>query len=222
MTVDTTIEFRQFLSVALLISRMALNSDHVWQPLSATEVRSLFAGAEFPWWVAGGHAIEFAVGHPFRPHADIDVLLLRRDQLLAQKTLDGWHCWAADPPGHLRPWKPGEVLPGHVSDVWCQEAPMGPWRLQLMLGDADEGHWRSRRNGLVSRPIVEIGVRSREGIPFLAPEIQLFYKAKAPRPKDWLDFSMVHPSLTQNQKAWLKDAILIAYGEGNDWLTELG
>jgi hypothetical protein len=66
-----------------------------------------------------------------------------------------------------------------------------------------------------------MGVKSREGIRFLAPEIQLFYKAKAPRPKDWLDFTMVLPSLTCDQRAWLRDAILIAYGEDNDWLAEL-
>ena len=44
--------------------------------------------ADVPWWcVAGGHAVELAVGRPLRPHSDIDVLLLRRDQLAAQHAL---------------------------------------------------------------------------------------------------------------------------------------
>jgi hypothetical protein len=181
----------------------------------------LLSDAEFPWWIAGGYAIEFAVGRSFRPHADIDVLLLRKDQLVAQGTLEGWDCWAADPPGTLRLWRSGEVLPPHVSDVWCREEPTAPWRLQLMLDDGDERHWRSRRNGLVTRPIEAMGLRSPEGIPFLAPEIQLFYKAKAPRPKDWLDFAKVLPLLSKSQKTWLRDAILIAYGEDNCWLRKL-
>jgi hypothetical protein len=221
MRVDRVIELQKFLSVDLLISHMATNSDTPWQPLTVTEVGSLFSEADFPWWIAGGYAIEFAVGHSFRPHADIDVLLLRKDQLLAHKTLAGWDCWAADPPGTLRPWRPGEVLPGHVSDVWCREDPKDPWRLQLMLDDGDERHWRSRRNGLVTRPIDEVGLRSPEGMPFLAPEIQLFYKAKAPRPKDWLDFTKVLPVLSHSQKTWLEDAILTAYGQDNGLLTEL-
>jgi hypothetical protein len=185
------------------------------------EVGALFSDAEFPWWIAGGYAIEFAVGHSFRPHADIDVLLLRKDQLLAQEILQGWDCWAADPPGTLRPWKQGEVLAPHVSDVWCREDPEAPWRLQLMLDDGDESHWRSRRNRLVTRLIDEVGSRSAEGLPFLAPEIQLFYKAKAPRPKDWLDFTKVLPRLFNAQMGWLRDAILIGYGEDNSWLTDL-
>jgi hypothetical protein len=66
-----------------------------------------------------------------------------------------------------------------------------------------------------------MGSRSPEGLLFLAPEIQLFYKAKAPRPKDWLDFTKVLPQLTNAQMTWLRDAIVLAYGEDNSWLIEL-
>lgn len=74
------------------------------------EVRALFSALRAPWWIAGGHAIELAVGHRFREHGDIDVLLLRRDQLAVQQALSAWELWAADPPGTLRPWQPGEFL----------------------------------------------------------------------------------------------------------------
>jgi hypothetical protein len=90
-----------------------------------------------------------------------------------------------------------------------------------MLDDGDERHWRSRRNGLVTRTIDEMGFRSPDGIPVLAPEIELFYKAKAPRSKDWLDFTKVLPRLTIGQMTWLRDTIVIAYGEDNSWLIEL-
>jgi hypothetical protein len=54
-------------------------------------------GPVFPgWWVAGGYAIELAVGYPVRAHHDIDVLLLRRDQMIVQQALAGWEWWAAD------------------------------------------------------------------------------------------------------------------------------
>ncbi|WP_395108459.1 nucleotidyltransferase domain-containing protein [Actinomadura sp. SCN-SB] len=32
------------------------------------------------WWIAGGHAIELAVGHHVRDHGHIDVVELRWDQ----------------------------------------------------------------------------------------------------------------------------------------------
>ncbi|MFD4171693.1 nucleotidyltransferase domain-containing protein, partial [Streptomyces albidoflavus] len=55
-----------------------------------TEVAAHFSPLREPWWIAGGYAVELAVGRAFRAHADIDVLLLREDQLAAQRALAGW------------------------------------------------------------------------------------------------------------------------------------
>ncbi|MEV6646704.1 hypothetical protein [Amycolatopsis sp. NPDC051371] len=52
-----------------------------WEPAPLSEVVELFSAVRAPWWIAGGYAIELAVGRAFREHADVDVLLLRRDQL---------------------------------------------------------------------------------------------------------------------------------------------
>lgn len=123
----------------------------------------------------------------------------------------------ADPPGTLRPWRDGDALPSQVSDVWCREHG-GPWRFQLMLDDGEGALWRSRRCVTVTRSVVELGTRDSKGIPFLAPEIQLFYKAKAPRPKDEVDFTVAWPLLSAPQKAWLRQAITAAYGRDNAWL----
>lgn len=51
-----------------------------WVPEHPDGVAALFAQADFPWWIAGGYAIELAVGRELRPHGDLDVLVLRRDQ----------------------------------------------------------------------------------------------------------------------------------------------
>src|SRR5579875_2563143 len=104
-----------------------------WEPLTPPDVVRKFAGVTAPWWIAGGYAIELFVGKPLRPHGDIDVLLLRRDQALIHEVLAGWDIHAADPPGTLRPWPAGERLPEHVHDIFCRERPDGPWRMQLML-----------------------------------------------------------------------------------------
>ncbi|WP_374207484.1 nucleotidyltransferase domain-containing protein [Bradyrhizobium sp. 190] len=48
-----------------------------WKPLNPTEVATVFQEATFPWWIAGGHAIEHFVGRQVRAHADIDILALR-------------------------------------------------------------------------------------------------------------------------------------------------
>ncbi|MEU8434100.1 amino acid transporter [Streptomyces sp. NPDC029216] len=176
------------------------------------EAVARFEGCGAPWWIAGGHAIELAAGRVLREHGDIDVLLMRRDQLAVQKALAGWEWWAADPPGHLRPWAPGEVLPPGVHDVWCRPAPDRPWQVQVMLDETDGDDWVSRRCPQVRRPLAGLGAVSADGVPYLAPEVQLFYKAKVIRPKDELDLDSVLPVLDPTARTWLADALFTAYG----------
>jgi hypothetical protein len=195
----------------------SLNS---WDPASLVEVADRFRELKTPWWVAGGFAIELAVGHRIRDHGDIDVLLLRRDQLTAQQALPDWKWWAADPPGSLRPWVSGETLPESVHDIWCQPGPAEPWRIQIMLEEAHDQDWVSRRDPRVRRPIDTLGLISADGIPYLAPEVQLFYKAKEPRPKDEADLDAALPTLSDNQRHWLVHAITQAYGP-HPWADRL-
>ncbi|MFG2578751.1 nucleotidyltransferase domain-containing protein [Streptomyces malaysiensis] len=191
-----------------------------WDPSSVTEVAARFSGVEAPWWVAGGLAIELAVGRRIRSHGDVDVLLLRRDQLMVQQVLAGWQWWCADPPGSLRPWAPEEVLPAGVHDIWCRPGPDDPWRIQVMLDESHGQAWVSRRDSRVRRPLSTLGMISADGIPFLVPEIQLYYKAESPRAKDEEDFDAVLPSLTDRQRRWLMDAVTKTYGS-HPWTMRL-
>jgi hypothetical protein len=62
--------------------------------------------------------------------------------------------------------------------------------------------------------------RSGDGIPYLAPELQLLMKAKGRRPKDETDFDVVVPALDDEQWAWLRTAIERAH-PGSPWLARL-
>ncbi len=201
---------------------MILEHERPWRPLTVAAVAALFREAAFPWWVAGGHAIEMAVGHPVRSHGDIDVLLLRRDHLAARALLAIWDCWVADPPGSLRPWPVGETLPPSTHDVWCREAPGGLWRLQLMLDESRGDQWHSRWDARISLPITAIGARTEAGVPYLRPEIQLFNKARALRPRDEADLAAALPCLTVDQRHWLRWALVTVYGGDHPWLIQLG
>lgn len=192
-----------------------------WDPASVTEVAERFGKSAAKWWIAGGYAIELAVGRPFRSHEDIDVLLLRRDQLTVQQALAGWDWHAAGPPGTLRPWRAGERLPPHVHNIWCRPGPDDPWRIQVMLDESSGDDWVSRRDARIRRPIGKIGHRTDEGIPYLAPEIQLFYKGKGVRPKDEADFRVIAPILTGDQRQWLRDALRLAYSVAHPWIKAL-
>ncbi|GLY76667.1 nucleotidyltransferase domain-containing protein [Actinoallomurus iriomotensis] len=191
-----------------------------WEPATPARVASLFAALPCPWWIAGGYAIELAVGRRVRDHGDIDVMMLRRDQFHLHDALRGWECWAADPPGVLRPWEPSEVLPPAVHDIWCRPGPGEPWRVQVMLDEADGEEWVSRRDPAVRRPLAGIGAAGPDGIPYLAPEIQLFYKAKRPRRKDETDLLAVLPLLDEARRRWLSEALAHCFG-AHPWRERL-
>jgi hypothetical protein len=192
-----------------------------WEPLSVDGVAKLFSAATFPWWIAGGHAIELAAGRHVRKHSDIDVLVLRRDHESVRHCLADWDSWAVEPEGSFSEWRRGELLPQAVHDIWCRERPAGAWRLQLMLDEADGTRWQSRRDARVTRPVAELGLLDSNGIPYLAPETQLYYKAKNPRPIDEIDFSAALPVMSSRQRAWLAESITKTYGEGHRWLARL-
>ncbi|MFE0219948.1 amino acid transporter [Streptomyces albidoflavus] len=161
--------------------------------------------------MAGGYAIELAVGRELRPHSDLDVLVLRRDQALVRDLMVDWDLHVADPPGlgQLRPWRFGEALQPPLHDIWCRRTPDAPWSVQLMLDEAEGAQWVSRRSRQVRLPIERVGRTSPTGIPYLAPEVQLFYKAKATRKKDETDFEAVLPLLDEPQRVWLAGTIAV-------------
>jgi hypothetical protein len=118
-------------------------------------------------------------------------------------------------------WPPGERLPVGVHDIWCRPGPGEPWRIQVMLDESSGGDWVSRRDERIGRPITGIGLVTADGIPGLAPEIELFYKADNGRPKDETDFAAALPVLAKPQRQWLSDALSVVYGRGHRWRARL-
>ena len=93
--------------------------------------------------------------------------------------------------------------------------------MQVMLDESSGSQWVSRRDKRIQRPIASIGSVTANGIPYVSPEIQLFYKAKGRRPRDETDFTAALPVLTQAQREWLTDALGLVYGPGHPWRARL-
>jgi hypothetical protein len=53
----------------------------------------------------------------------------------------------------------------------------------------------------------EVVRKTADSLPYLAPEIQLLYKSKAPRPRDEVDFAEIGPLLNSGARSWLHGAI---------------
>ncbi|CAA9347822.1 MAG: hypothetical protein AVDCRST_MAG34-1360 [uncultured Nocardioidaceae bacterium] len=192
-----------------------------WKPMTPSEVAGLLGGVDFPWWVAGGWAIDLFLGRQTRDHDDIDVLILRDDQGAMQQALSGWDLHAADPPGSLRHWRAGEVLSAGVHDIWCRRDPGSPWSLQIMIDDAQDGMWQYRSDNRITRPVSELdGNAVGDAARVLAPEVQLLQKSRSPRPKDEADFRAVRRMLGIDQRDWLVSSLTLV-SPTHHWLTQL-
>jgi Aminoglycoside-2''-adenylyltransferase len=191
-----------------------------WSPLRPAGVADLLADCTNPLWIAGGYAIDAFVGRcDRRPHEDVDVALLARDQDAIRAYLSGWELFCADPPGTLRSWTPGEHLEEPIHDVWGRPGPNEPWRLALVLNPSESGTWIYRRDPRIRRPLAEI-VWRLDGIAYLAPEIQLLFKSKSMRTKDRHDFRDAAPLLGDEQRRWLLGALELT-APGHPWLSAL-
>lgn len=176
-------------------------------------VASLFRTWPGRWWIAGGWSLDLFLGHPTRLHEDTDVMILQRDLHHVHAMLPDWIVMAADPPGTLRHWVKGEVLPDEVRDIWCRPQGSDTWWFQLMVVRTDGDHWVFPRDSRITGEIADLSDR-REGIPVLAPEIQLLYKSRVPhRPKDAYDLQRMIPRLSTTRQAWLRERVEILYSD---------
>jgi hypothetical protein len=196
-----------------------------WDPLSPQEVGTLLSSLSVPWWIAGGWALDLYLGRQTRDHDDIDVQILRRDQRAVRASLAAWDLQAALPRPRpeswpFRPWRLGEEIDPRIHDIWCRPAKSAPWRVQLMLADSDGADWLYRRDPRLRRPLARLGCRSADGLPYIAPEVQLLFKAKGPREKDEADFARVVPHMAPARRQWLRTSLALVQPE-HPWIGAL-
>jgi hypothetical protein len=163
-----------------------------------------------PWFVSGGWAIDLFLERVTRDHSDIEIGIYRRDQIAVQQFLRGWTLekvvqTAAG--GKWLPWEENEVLELPIHQGRAKRSRPEPAEFELFLNERNETHWISRRHPEITRPADEIVLVSFLGIPILAPEIQLLFKAKQTRAKDQNDFQNTLARLSPIQRHWLADAL---------------
>jgi hypothetical protein len=177
-------------------------------------VARLFRNYPGRWWIAGGWSLDLFLGHPTRDHEDVDVLILRDDladipATLPGWTMLGWEWW--NKPTTFQRWLPGKTLDPRIHDIWCRPPGAETWRFQLMVMPSDGDRWVFRRDERVSGPFSQLS-DVRDGIPVIAPEVQLLFKARVPhRDKDAADLRRMIPRLSGARQAWLREHVALLY-----------
>ncbi|MEP7023660.1 MAG: hypothetical protein ABJB47_07585, partial [Actinomycetota bacterium] len=104
--------------------------------------------------------------------------------------------------------------------TWFREPATGVYRLDVFREPHDGSTWICRRDETIRRPYSEVIMTTDEGVPYMAPEIVLLFKAKHGRDKDEADFTGVLPLLSPDRRAWLAGA-LSGVHPGHHWLSQL-
>jgi hypothetical protein len=139
------------------------------------------------------------VGRTTRTHHDIDVSILREDAPLLRRLLQGWDLQLA-PAGVLTPWDT-DTIEAPFNSIWCRATPTDPWSLQVMFDEGTATEWVCRRHPEIRLPMTELICQAPDGTPYIAPQVQLFMKAKDTRPKDDADHATVVPLLSPRRSA---------------------
>ncbi|HVA78618.1 MAG TPA: hypothetical protein VNF27_12015 [Candidatus Binataceae bacterium] len=204
------------------------------------EVAATLARLRIPWFVAGGWAIDLHLGRATRAHADIDTLILRDDQaalrgsndfelrkvvphpegLMNRGTTERWPAGArlTLPVHQLNAYRPGDPVLAEIDAAHLDATHR--WWFQIMLAESDGRDWIYRRDPAVRRPLESIGFHPLWGLPYLAPEIVLLFKAKLVQDKDREDFRNALPHMSIDARRWLRDALARCH-PGHEWLRAL-
>lgn len=189
-----------------------------WHPLAVPDVLRLFAGAPFRWWFTGGHALELHLGRSWRRHGDIDVGIRRQDAALVHRWLADWdvHLAAA---GRLTPWRGRPLVEEeHHNNLWCRPDEGAAWALDIVVGSGTDERWVYRRDERVTRPWEDTVLLTADGIPYLAPELQLLFKSTGLREKDHVDARQVIPHLGDERRR----ALAALLPPGHPWQELVG
>lgn len=174
-------------------------------------------GFSRPWFIVGGWSIDLFLDRLTREHHDIEIGIFRRDQQSLGSYLGDW-TQKKIVNFQAEPWNRPEVLPLPIHELHFYSK--SHCRLEILLQESEGNSWRYRREGRITLPMAEAIQWNSSGIPFLAPQIVLLYKACDTRPKDAQDFAQTLPFLNGNQREWLARALETAHPQ-HSWITEL-
>ena len=192
-----------------------------WAPLSVGEMQAVMAGFPAPWWIAGGWAVDLALGRQTRQHGDIDIAVLRCHQPALFEHLRGWDVQIAVS-GTFALWREGDWLEGGERfQFWVRREPSTPWAFEILLEETEGADWLYRRNTAVRRPLAEFGAHDAGGTPHVSLPVALLYKSKGhDTPRNAADFDVAKAALDAPARAWLTSA-LKATQPGHPWIARL-
>jgi hypothetical protein len=186
-----------------------------WTP---NEVGQRLAGIAVPWCVAAGWALDLFRGTQIREHGDIEIAI---PAACFPAIRDRFPEYVFDAVSSGRIWEnaaPDVLAATH--QTWLRDPATGDYLMDVFREPHDGNTWICRRDETIRLPYSDIIRHTSDGIPYLAPELVLLFKAKRALPKDQQDFAATVPHMTEAQRTALSELLAHAH-PGHRWLAEL-
>ncbi|MHB8339603.1 MAG: nucleotidyltransferase domain-containing protein [Mycobacteriales bacterium] len=166
--------------------------DPPWDAWEPGEVAERLRSVTAPWCVAAGWALDLFRGETTREHEDLEIAVPALGFPQIHSALSGYEFDVVDSD---RRWPLDSEAFRLTYQTWVCEPATGIYKLDVFRDLHDGDTWICRRDERLRLPYRQIIATSAQGIPYLAPEIVLLFKAKHQRAKDESDFTGVLPML---------------------------
>ena len=186
--------------------------DVLWDPWSPEEVLARLGGTALTWCVTAGWAIDLFVGRRTRDHHDLEICVPRARWPALRAALPELDFLAA---GDGRLWPADAPALERFFQTWGRDA-RGTFRLDVFRDPHDGDTWICRRDPTIRRPYATLIETTPSGVPFMAPEVTLLFKAKHDRDKDRHDLRVALPLLDAARVGWLRTALARVH-PGHPW-----
>jgi Aminoglycoside-2''-adenylyltransferase len=198
------------------------------------------------WALAGGWAVDAWLGRITRYHQDVDLAvfdqpalfehlagwqLIGHEETKANEGAELWDGRALVPPAHLHGRSPEDSgpLPERFDDSGMRVVfPEDGFWLDVQLCERSGGEWLLNRDPRVAMPFAECIRQSGWGLPTVAPEAILFFKATLYvgtknhlRRHDEADCVALLPLLSDGQREWLREAVSRVYVGEHPWVGRM-
>ncbi len=211
------------LAVNVLIRSLLAPDLDAWKAWHPREVAAHLSGVDCPWHVAGGWALDLwreSLGlEQLRDHEDLEIAVPRRRFATIAAAFADFTLFSAGS-GMIRPIRDRTIAP-EPHQVWVADMSIPAYRTDVFLEPGDDDTWVCSRGDGITRPMADVVRHTPGGVPFLAPECALLYKARwSDLPKNEIDFVASVPNLDLSARSWLVAALTNAH-PGHPWIERL-
>jgi hypothetical protein len=172
------------------------------------KVKNIMNKFGYPWFIAGGWAIDLFLNRETRLHEDIEIGIYRKNQMQLYRFFEKYKKYYINNKGRTgklekHDWNKEYLrLPIHELHIEYEGL-----NIEVLLNEGDDSNWLYKRDLKVTLEENKVIQFTGNRIPYLCPEIVLLYKTKEMRDKDIADLLNAVVKMSETQKTWLIDSI---------------